>query len=808
MLILDKSDQELASGFFGPYGVVWHEGPGREKGEVFDNLDKAKNRFAELVNGPYAAMLADSRSNEVDYYGGDHVKGELVEFWHQLKASASPYWVLWHVDWQHVEGDHFGSYGAAQDKFDEMHGGPYATMLADNNFKEMKYYGGRGPRPGEMREFWQHEQACISMEVTAIKIKERRQCLEVEFVRAGKTTDEDDRTFILQPREVVTEVRGAQTEHLLGVQFVTDQGRESSMYGDDSTGKKFAFKAQPDQFVAGLLLASGACSRITGLSGCRKKAIDPSLKLQDWMGSKGVCDRWGGISVDSYCKCTHDRRISQRCGWPLESDAAWVPGGCFKGTCRWWDASCKCEDDNVIWNYESVRLPTTDVGVAAVDFCSRLFEEVTKQQLKNGKVYYGMSHTNANELPGILSQSVKNTLRDHNAEQYCKAALSGRYGKSDVRPAVDQLVHRDQQPTTTKAPSRYTEIVKIETESTSDKSSWQNSLQHVCQEECKEILAAIKDNASHIFLQEVMRIEPFESACSDFVVKRVEAHLMGCCEKACGWNGRVCTYWPFMRQPSKVRWQQECCSEWNTIRFSDREIMCDSVLPKEKRTLMELIDAATKNNGQASEIGQDLQLFWTEMGAKSRFGRLAWARPNTEVNPDFLSSQPLTVKEGADLKFWEIKVVPRPAMIQLKAGAAQPVDCTQVFKSCGEVAASFKSDCAEKDKWYDLPPSELTNLMAVLSSTVLKEPQDPIQCHQEFVKSYHPTGTVSATFEMKNKVCRLYRYPSNPEDPEEPQDTLKEALGNAAEQMEVVGHVLDVTDMIFIAKTLEGAKES
>ena len=48
--------------------------------------------------------------------------------------------------------------------------------------------------------------------------------------------------------QVVTEVRGAQTEHLLGVQFVTDQGRESSMYGDDSTGKKFAFKARSQSF--------------------------------------------------------------------------------------------------------------------------------------------------------------------------------------------------------------------------------------------------------------------------------------------------------------------------------------------------------------------------------------------------------------------------------------------------------------------------------------------------------------------------------------------------------------------------------
>ena len=40
------------------------------------------------------------------------------------------------------------------------------------------------------------------------------------------------------------QIRGAQSDHLLGVQFVTNHGRESVVYGDDSKGRKFAFKAR------------------------------------------------------------------------------------------------------------------------------------------------------------------------------------------------------------------------------------------------------------------------------------------------------------------------------------------------------------------------------------------------------------------------------------------------------------------------------------------------------------------------------------------------------------------------------------
>ena len=331
-----------------------------------------------------------------------------------------------------------------------------------------------------------------------------------------------------------------------------------------------AVQAKPGQFVAGLLLASGACPRITGLSGCRMQAIDPSLKLQDWMGSKGVCDRWGAISVRSGCQCKVGHRTSQRCGWAFPEGTVFTPrkGNCEPQFCSWWFDSCKCKSTGVIFQEaDHGRLPTTDVGIAAVDFCSRLFEEVTKQELENGNVEYGQAHINLGSLPQKLGGSVNRSLEDHNAEQYCEAALSGRNGRTGARLAVDQLLHHvsDQQPTTTKAPPRYAEIVKIEEEpeeDNSDTSSWQHSLGEVCREECKEILAAVKEESRNILIQEVTRVEPFESTCSDFVVKRVEAHLMGCCEKACGWNGKACTYWPFMKQPSKVRWHQECCSEW------------------------------------------------------------------------------------------------------------------------------------------------------------------------------------------------------------------------------------------------------
>ena len=109
---------------------------------------------------------------------------------------------------------------------------------------------------------------------------------------------------------------------------------------------------------------------------------------------------------------------------------------------------------------------------------------------------------------------------------------------------------------------------------------------------------------------------PFEQTCADHVVRRVEAEMLGCCGRSCGWNNRSCTAWPFFTKSEKVMWLEECCTELNVLSGSSRERMCDSVLsPAQVPLVSELNTQAKKGTDVGGAyIGQDPRLFWTTRG--------------------------------------------------------------------------------------------------------------------------------------------------------------------------------------------------
>ena len=49
--------------------VLWHEGDGDVKDQMFCDLDEANERFDTLDGGPYATILVNGRFNELRYYG-------------------------------------------------------------------------------------------------------------------------------------------------------------------------------------------------------------------------------------------------------------------------------------------------------------------------------------------------------------------------------------------------------------------------------------------------------------------------------------------------------------------------------------------------------------------------------------------------------------------------------------------------------------------------------------------------------------------------------------------------------------------
>jgi len=44
----------------------------------------------------------------------------------------------------------------------------------------------------------------------------------------------------------------------------------------------------------------------------------------------------------------------------------------------------------------------------------------------------------------------------------------------------------------------------------------------------------------------------FAQTCAEHVVQHVEAEVLGCCGRSCGFGGRRCLLWPFFSLEEKV----------------------------------------------------------------------------------------------------------------------------------------------------------------------------------------------------------------------------------------------------------------
>ena len=93
-------------------------------------------------------------------------------------------------------------------------------------------------------------------------------------------------------------------------------------------------------------------------------------------------------------------------------------------------------------------------------------------------------------------------------------------------------------------------------------------------------------------------------ACADRVVQQVEANLLGCCGRSCGWDGHSCALWPFLEENQQQLWQVECCGEYTVLKGSDRERMCDSVLTAQEKKLADKKDTDGTDE-DAESVGQN-----------------------------------------------------------------------------------------------------------------------------------------------------------------------------------------------------------
>ncbi|CAE7410768.1 Tiparp [Symbiodinium pilosum] len=106
---------------------------------------------SEHVEDEEEEVEASVRSSHADDFSD---KEEEEEKAHRASGLDETFVVLWHEGDKDVKAMEFDNLDDANDRFDELDGGPYATILVRSRFDELRYYGTRGWVMEQMYEHW------------------------------------------------------------------------------------------------------------------------------------------------------------------------------------------------------------------------------------------------------------------------------------------------------------------------------------------------------------------------------------------------------------------------------------------------------------------------------------------------------------------------------------------------------------------------------------------------------------------------------------------------------------------------------
>ena len=168
--------------------------------------------------------------------------------------------------------------------------------------------------------------------------------------------------------------------------------------------------------------------------------------------------------------------------------------------------------------------------------------------------------------------------------------------------------------------------VKEDATGSAETALWEDALARVCKDECDDLLKMMEKETGDLAKDTVKDHVPFAQACAERVVQQVEAEVLGCCGRSCGFDGRRCLLWPFFSPQEKVDWEVECCAEMSILKNSSRELMCNSVLPDrlaKEASQYDLNEQAGADIGKVL-LGQNSSLVWTQEGAQES----AWLLQN------------------------------------------------------------------------------------------------------------------------------------------------------------------------------------
>ena len=350
------------------------------------------------------------------------------------------------------------------------------------------------------------------------------------------------------------------------------------------------------------------------------------------------CAKYGAESNDEdwyWCKCP--------------KELPFIPKECGRGESyfRHSEASKGCRCLSKVEATE--RLSKIPVAASALRFCDALAE----QSYKNGwgDMEGDMEDALNKTSPEICQHALTGTITPQEAEEApfaAKASKLSQHGSDmDGNQDGDRAYGRMR-------------AVKEDATGSTETALWKDALARVCKDECEDLLKMMKKETKHLEKDVYSRDLPFAQACAERVVQHVEAEVLGCCGRSCGFNGRRCLLWPFFSPKEKVEWELECCAEMNVLKNSSRELMCNSVLPDRLAKKASNFDLEEQNGTDVGKVllGQNSSLVWTKEGAQeSALGKEIQAHGGEKVSMEFLIKHKRVGEEYLRLGYFKEKPV-------------------------------------------------------------------------------------------------------------------------------------------------------
>ena len=335
---------------------------------------------------------------------------------------------------------------------------------------------------------------------------------------------------------------------------------------------------------------------------------------------KDPCEEFGAerhVNYVDWCTCPYGRqRLTKECGGEDGLTSQFDLSKATKG--------CRC----VSWA-ELREIMTIPVSASALRFCSALVEHSYNAPSKFTEE--AMQDTLNKTSPQICQHALTGTITPKEAkedpwaekaselsqERFSYRMLMSHLGKSiSMMFGLSGIAKMEG----TDEDREYGRMrpVKETAKTPREKKLWEDALSHVCKDECDDLLHMMKKETRNLANDVAANHIPYAQACAERVVQHVEAEVLGCCARSCGFDGHTCLLWPFFSLEEKVTWDVECCGEMSVLKNSSRERMCNSVLPGRLAKEASKFDPQEEDGTDVGKvlIGQNTSLFWTKKGAQ------------------------------------------------------------------------------------------------------------------------------------------------------------------------------------------------